>query len=184
MEKEENKDIINNEDKKPKEKEQKEEKEEKMIRTDYDQLNVEKKVLKLLEEADFNTKDSEEFKGESKYYRLAHYNFIKNLVTSLPSGYSSLDSGFPWFTYFISNIILMFKDNYDLSHDMKMQFVQVLQELQHEDGGFRGSAHGFAHLIATYAAIMSIANLGIQAYDIVDIPKMKNYLLKMRNNNF
>ena len=179
MEKEKNKDMINNEDKKP------EEKEEKMTRTDYDQLSVEKKVLKLFEEADFNTKDSAEFKGEAKYYRLAHYNFIKNLITSLPSGYSSLDSGFPWFTYWISNIILMCKDNYDLSHDMKMQFVQVLKELQHEDGGFRGSPRGFAHLIATYAAIMSIANLGIpEAYDIVDIPKMKNYLLKMKNNNF
>ena len=68
---------------------------------------------------------------------------------------------------------------------MKMQFVQVLKELQHEDGGFRGSPRGHAHLIATYAAIMSIANLGIpEAYDIVDIPKMKNFLLKMKNNNF
>ena len=53
MEKEENKDIINNEDKKPEEKEKKEEKEEIMTRIDYDQLNVEKKVLQLFEEADF-----------------------------------------------------------------------------------------------------------------------------------
>ncbi len=73
-------------------KEQKEEKEEKMTRTDYYQLNIEKKVLQLFEEADFNTKDSVEFKGEAKYYSLAHYNFIKNLITSLPSDYSSLDS--------------------------------------------------------------------------------------------
>ena len=66
-----------------------------------------------------------------------------------------------------------------------MQFVKVLKGFQHEDGGLRGSPHGFAHLIATYAAIMSIANLGIpEAYDIIDIPKMKNYLLKMKNNNF
>ncbi len=50
---------------------------------------------------------------------------------------------------------------------MKMQFVQVLKELQHEDGSFRCSPHGFAHLIASYAAIMSIANLGIpEANDI------------------
>ena len=79
----------------------------------------------------------------------------------------------------------MCKDNYDLSYDMKLQFVQVLKELQHEDGGFTGSPRGFAHLIATYAAVMSIVNLGIQeAYDIIDIPKMKNFLLKMKNNNF
>lgn len=154
-------------------------------RTDYEQNNVENMVLKLFEEAGFDTKNSEEFKGDAKYYRLIHYNFAKKLITSLPGSYSSLDSGFPWFTYWITNIINMCKDNYDLSYDMKMQFVQVLKELQHEDGGFRGSPRGYAHLIATYAAIMSIVNLGIkEAYDIVDIPKMKNFLLKMKNNNF
>ena len=179
MENEENKNEIKSEDKKE------EKKDFILTRTDKDQSRVEKMVLQLFEEAGFNTKESEEFKGDAQYFRLAHYNFTKKLITSLPGGYSSLDSGFPWFTYWITNIILMCKDSYDLSYDMKMQFVQVLKELQHEDGGFRGSPRGYAHLIATYAAIMSIANLGIpEAYDIVDIPKMKNFLLKMKNNNF
>ena len=182
MEKEENKNEINDEDKNY---EKKEKKEVILTRTDNDQSKVEQMILKLFEEAGFDTKESEEFKGDAQYFRLAHYNFTKKLITSLPGGYSSLDSGFPWFTYWITNIILMCKDSYDLSYDMKMQFVQVLKELQHEDGGFRGSPRGYAHLIATYAAIMSIANLGIpEAYDIVDIPKMKNFLLKMKNNNF
>ena len=182
MEKEEIKNEINNEDKKD---EKKEKKEVIFTRTDNDQSKVEQMILKLFEEAGFDTKESEEFKGDAQYFRLAHYNFTKKLITSLPGGYSSLDSGFPWFTYWITNIILMCKDSYDLSYDMKIQFVQVLKELQHEDGGFRGSPRGYAHLIATYAAIMSIANLGIpEAYDIVDIPKMKNFLLKMKNNNF
>ena len=58
-----------------------------------------------------------------------------------------------------------------------MRFVQVLKELQHEDGGFLGSPKGFAHLITTYAALMSV-NLGIpEAYNLIDIPKMKNFLL-------
>ena len=182
MEKEENKNEINDEDKNY---EKKEKKEVILTRTDNDQSKVEQMILKLFEEAGFDTKESEEFKGDAQYFRLAHYNFTKKLITSLPGGYSSLDSGFPWFTYWITNIILMCKDSYDLSYDMKIQFVQVLKELQHEDGGFRGSPRGYAHLIATYAAIMSIANLGIpEAYDIVDIPKMKNFLLKMKNNNF
>ena len=182
MEKEEKEKIISEKDENNDEKTKKE---EVVTRTDLDQIKVEQLVLKLFEEAGFDTKKSEEYKGEAKYYRLAHYNFTKNLINTLPAGYSSLDSGFPWFTYWISNIILMCKDNYDLSHDMKMQFVQVLKELQHEDGGFRGSPRGYAHLIATYAAMMTIANLGIpEAYDIVDIPKMKNFLLKMKNNNF
>ena len=174
-----------NEENEEEENEFNEEKKKIKTRTDYDQENVEKKVLQLLEEADFYTKYSEDFKGDAEYYRLVHYNFAKKLITSLPNAYSSLDSGFPWFTYWITNIIAMCKDNYDLSYDQKLQFVQVLKELQHKDGGFTGSPRGFAHLIATYAAIMSIVNLGIEeAYDIVDIPKMKNFLLKMKNNNF
>jgi len=161
------------------------EKKNKKTRTDFDQENVEKMVLKLFEEAGFDTKNCGDFEGEAKYFRLVHYNFTKKLINTLPAPYSSLDSGFPWLTYWITNIIYMCKDNYDLSYDMKMKFVQVLKELQHEDGGFRGSPCGHAHLIATYAAIMSIVNLGIpEAYDIVDIPKMKNFLLKMKNNNF
>ena len=168
-----------------KEENKKEEEKEIKTRTDYDQMNVEKQVLKFFEEAEFSTKESEEFKGEAKYFRLAHYNYAKKLITSLPAGYSSLDSGFPWFIYWITNIINICKDNYDLSYDQKMQFVQMLKELQHEEGGFRGSPRGFSHLVATYAAIESIVNLGIpEAYDIVDIPKMKNFLLKMKNNNF
>ena len=182
----ENQEEIEKEKQKNNENENKieEEKREIKTRTDYDQYNIEERVLKLFEEAGFSTKECEDFKGEAKYFRLAHYNFAKKLITSLPGGYSSLDSGFPWFTYWITNIIYMCKDNYDLNYEQKMQFVQVLKELQHEEGGFRGSPRGYAHLIATYAAIMSIANLGIpEAYDIVDIPKMKNFLLKMKNNN-
>ena len=176
---------LGNEKQEKEEEKEKEEEEVKVTKTDIDQKKVEDIILKLFEEAGFNIKDSEEFKGEAQYFRLAHYTFAKNLIKSLPGGYSSLDSGFPWLTYWITNIINMCKDNKDLKYEMKMKFVQILKELQHEDGGFRGSPRGFAHLIATYAAVMSIVNLGIpEAYDIIDIPKMKNFLLKMKNNNF
>ena len=200
MENGEEKEIINNIKEKEEKKEEEENEEEKLegeneekngkkeykkTRTDYDQERIEKNIIELFKDENFTTKDSEEYKGEAIYFRLNHYNFIKKMIKSLPRGYGSLDSGYPWFTYWITNIIAMCRDNYDLSYEMKMQFVQILKELQHEEGGFRGSPRGQAHLIATYAAVMSVVNLGIQeAYDLVDIPKMKNFLLKMKNNNF
>ena len=163
----------------------KEEKKEKTRRTDIDQENTELRVLKYFEEVGFSTRSSEEFNGEAKYYRLLHYNFAKKLMSKLPGGYSSLDSGYPWLLYWVTNIISMCKDNYALNHNDKMQFVQILKELQHDDGGFCGSPKGHAHLISTYAAVMAIVNLGIpEAYDIIDINKMKNFLLKMKNNQF
>ena len=164
---------------------EKEEKKEKTSRTDIDQENTELRVLKYFEEVGFSTRSSEEFNGEAKYYRLLHYNFAKKLMSKLPGGYSSLDSGYPWLLYWVTNIITMCKDNYALNQKDKMQFVQILKELQHEDGGFCGSPKGHAHLISTYAAVMAIVNLGIpEAYDIIDINKMKNFLLKMKNNQF
>ena len=164
---------------------EKEEKKEKTRRTDIDQENTELRVLKYFEEVGFSTRSSEEFNGEAKYYRLLHYNFAKKLMSKLPGGYSSLDSGYPWLLYWVTNIISMCKDNYALNHNDKMQFVQILKELQHEEGGFCGSPKGHAHLISTYAAVMAIVNLGIpEAYDIIDINKMKNFLLKMKNNQF
>ena len=161
------------------------EKEEKIRRTDSDQEKVELSVLKFFEEEGFSTKCSEDYNGEAKYYRLLHYNMAKTLMSKLPNGYSSLDSGYPWLLYWVTNIISMCKDNYDLNHEDKLQFVQILKELQHEEGGFCGCPRGHAHLISSYAAMMAIVNLGIpEAYDIVDIKKMKNYLLKSKNNNF
>ena len=158
---------------------------EKMRETDKDQERTELSILKFFEEVGFSTKSSEDYEGEAKYYRLIHYNFAKKLMSELPNGYTTLDAGFPWLVYWITNIISMSKDNYEISHDNKMQLVQVLKELQHEDGGFCGSPKGYAHLISTYAAVMAIVNLGIpEAYDIIDIPKMKNFLLKMKNNEF
>ena len=153
--------------------------------TDFDQFQTEQRVLKFFDEIGFTTKDSENFKGKADYYRLKHYEFAKNLMISLPNHYSALDSGFPWLLYWVSNIISMCKDNYALDYDTKLKFVQILKELQHKDGGFCGTPKGYAHLISSYAAIMCIVNLGIkEAYDLVDIPKMKNFLLNMKNNNF
>ena len=165
--------------------EEEEEKEEISLRTDIDQERTELEILKYFEEVGFSTKSSEEYNGEAKYYRILHYNFANNLMSKLPGGYTSLDSGFPWLIYWVTNIISLCQDHYAISSDNKLQLIQILKELQHEEGGFCGSAKGYAHLISTYAAMMAIVNLGIpEAYDIVDINKMKNFLLKMKNNNF
>ena len=153
--------------------------------TDSEQETVELKILKYFEEVGFSTKFSEEYNGEAKYFRLLHYNFAKNLMHELPGGYNPISSGFPWLVYWVTNIIAISKDNYAINHKDKMQLVQILKELQHEDGGFCGSPKGQAHLISTYAAVMAIVNLSIpEAYEIINIPKMKNFLLKMKNNNF
>ena len=87
-----------------------------MRRTDRDQENTELSVLKFFEEVGFSTKSSEEYEGEAKYFRLLHYNFAKKLMMEMPNGYTSLDAGFPWLVYWITNIISMSKDNYEIKY--------------------------------------------------------------------
>ena len=159
--------------------------EEKKTKTDNDQEKIELKVLKLFEEVGFTTKSSEDFQNEAKFYRILHYDLFKKQISQLSPGYINLDSGYPWFIYWILNCIVMCKDNNQIKYETKLEIVQLLKELQHEDGGFRGVAKCQANIISTYAAVMGIVCLGIpEAYDIIDIPKMKNFLLRMKNNNF
>jgi protein farnesyltransferase subunit beta len=157
-----------------------------------DQLHTEELIKEYFDEYDFNTKDSENFKDKEnseeklEYFSKQHYEFARKLMRSLPQGYEGLDSGLPWFSYWVLNILSMCeKNNYELSHNIKLEFVNYLKELQHEDGGFCGYSKGIPHIISTYSAVMSIMILGIkEAYDIVDLPKMRNFLLRMKNNNF
>ena len=157
----------------------------KFPKTDEDQLETEYMVLDCFLPHKFETSNSENFKGKSPFFQELHYEFAKKSMMKLSMGYMSLDSGYPWFCYWITNILEMTKDKYELSYDDKLKFVDMLKELQHPEGGFCGMPKGYAHLISTYGAMMAILNLNIkEAYDIVDIPKMKNFLLRMKNNNF
>ena len=79
----------------------------------------------------------------------------------------------------------MLKDHCEIDYELKLKIVELLKDLQHKDGGFIGKPKCEAHLLSTYAAVMTIVDLGIpEAYNIIDIPKMKKFLLKMKNNNF
>jgi prenyltransferase beta subunit len=52
-----------------------------------------------------------------------------------------------------------------------------------KDGGFSGAPGLMSHLASTYAAVLAIVNIGTQeAYDIIDRPKMRQFLLSLKNN--
>ena len=126
------------------------EKKNKMSQTDEDQFVTENSVIDCFLPHKFETFLSENFSGEAKYLKKIHYEFAQKLMSKLPLGYMSLDSGYPWFCYWITNILEMTKDKYDLSYDTKLKFVEILKELQHPDGGFCGMPKGYSHLISTY----------------------------------
>ncbi len=156
-----------------------------LTETDYNQIEVENTILKIFKEHGFSTSTSELFSGKASYFNSIHYKYAYNEIIHLSSDYFSLISGFPWICFWILNILEFSKEkNFDMNLDLKLKFVDVLKELQNPEGGFYGFVKGSSHLISTYAGVMSVANLAIpEAYDLIDRKKLKEFLLKMKNND-
>ena len=168
-----------------KKEEQAQKTEEKKLKTDIDQEKTEAKVLPFFEKVGFNTKTSKEFKGEAKFLTDLHYKAFSDFFPELPKEHTSRDGRYPMHIFHIINTVYLLKDHNDLEHEFKLKIVELLKDLQHKDGGFVGAPKLGPELLSTYGAVMTIADLGIpEAYDIIDIPKMKNFLLKIKNNIF
>ena len=62
--------------------------------------------------------------------------------------------------------------------------VEYLRQCHNDEtGGFRGAPFLQSHVASTYAAVMAIVNLGTEsAYNLVNLQKMKTYLLTIKNN--
>ena len=68
---------------------------------------------------------------------------------------------------------------------MKERCVDYLRQCHNsgEEGGFRGAPYIASHVASSYAAIIAIINIGTkEAYDLVDLPQIKKYLLSVKNN--
>ena len=156
-----------------------------LTKTSIDQKNTENSVIKIFQKYGFDINDAESFVNQINFNPQIHYNYAASMIYNLPPSFKYLDSGMPWFTYWILNILEITNiQDYELPHSLKLKFVEILKELQHPEGGFRGYSYGIPHLASNYAAILAICLLGIkEAYEIVNIDKMRRYLKSMKNNN-
>jgi protein farnesyltransferase subunit beta len=107
------------------------------------------------------------------------------MLNKIPGPYHSLNAGLPWFAYWTLNIFDMLnKGNIEISREIKLNYVDYLKELHNKEGGFSGYSKGISNVISSYAAILAICILDIpEAYDIIDIKKMKEFILKNKNND-
>ena len=95
------------------------------------------------------------------------------------------DGGQPWFLFWnTQSLELLGLENFKLDLDVKKRCISYLEQCHNaETGGFRGAPHLMSHVASSYAAVMAIVNISNeQAYNIVDIPKMKQYLMRVKNN--
>lgn len=152
------------------------------------QKNIENLILEYFIENDFDTKNSEDYNKDVKVLNDKHIEFSLFHKNQLSSGYAALDSGLPWFSYWVLNIFDIFGiKEYSMSDEFKSHFITYMKFLIHSNGGIMGYSYGESQLIASYAGILSIISIDSkEAYDLVDRKKMKNFLLDMKNksNNF
>jgi protein farnesyltransferase subunit beta len=158
---------------------------EHITKTLVDQRNTENSIINIFQKYGFEINDAEAFTNHINFNPQLHYNYAAKMIYNLPPSFKYLDSGMPWFTYWILNILEITNvQDYELPHSLKLKFVDILKELQHSEGGFRGYSYGIPHLASNYAAILAICLLGIkEAYEIINVEKMRKYLKSMKNNN-
>ena len=126
-----------------------------------------------------------DFFDDCTLHRDEHAFFEWRNFKQLPKGFIGQDSGQPWFLYWLTNgIEVCNQSEISLSQDQGKRCIAYLKTCHNDkDGGFCGAPGLQSHLASTYAAVMAIVNLGVpQAYDIIDIPKMRKFLLSIKNN--
>lgn len=149
-----------------------------------EQKKIENMIQQIFDKYNYTT--GLQFEEDFEIFRDNHLKFVNRHISGLSGGYKSIDSGLPWFAYWSLNIFYIFGMNsYEMSKEIKDQFILYLKDLQHPDGGFCGYAKGNQHIISNYAAILAIVVLDCkEAYDIVDRKAMKKFLMSMKNTNF
>ena len=120
--------------------------------------------------------------------RQQHAFFVMGMIPKLQRGMIGQDTGQPWFLYWMTNALessnLEMEGPMKLPADYKSRMCSYLRQCYNpKQGGFGGAPGIESHLASTYAAMLTIVNIGTkEAYDIVDREKMLDYLISLKNN--
>lgn len=95
------------------------------------------------------------------------------------------DTGHPWLVYWtIHPLILIDDDGFNIKKNPKLvgSILKFLSYCQNPEGGFTGGHHQVPHLASTYAAILSLVELGTEeAYAMINREGMYKFLMSLRN---
>ena len=131
-------------------------------------------VLDCFLQLKFETSNSKKFQRKISFFPRITLWICKKINDETFNGLYITWFSYPWFCYWITNILEITIDRYELSYDDKLKFIDMLKELQHHENGFCRMHNVYVHLISTYGAMMAILKLNIkETYDIVIFQKWK-----------
>ncbi|KAJ1966904.1 hypothetical protein IWQ62_002182, partial [Dispira parvispora] len=129
------------------------------------------------------------FSGTSELRTLAnlalkrdqHLTFLYQVVHGVGSNMQTLDSGKPWFSYWLLNSLDMLGE--PLTDTRKEQVVSTLDTMQNPDGGYGGPSQ-LSHLASTYAAVLALAVINSdRALGSINRSQLYQFLMRMKQPN-
>lgn len=116
---------------------------------------------------------------EVPLFRQKHVHYLKRGLHHLSEAYECLDASRPWLCYWILHGLELLNES--ISPEEISRTADFLRRCQYPSGGFSGGPQQVPHLAPTYAAVCALCILGTkEAYDIIDRPKLKSFLLSRR----
>ncbi|EPQ53792.1 terpenoid cyclases/Protein prenyltransferase [Gloeophyllum trabeum ATCC 11539] len=116
-------------------------------------------------------------------HRNAHLQWlVRNLIQGFPTRYTSQDASQPWLMFWTLQSLSTLQAGLDAGN--KQKAINTIMSWQHPEGGFGGGPGQAPHLLATYASVCALANVGRPGpgggWDQIDREKMYKFFMSVK----
>ena len=122
--------------------------------------------------------------ASTQLHRRKTIDYLSRGLGSLGSGYTSLDCSRTWICYWIINSFNLLSAEMHLTNNLQENLIEFLKTCQHPKGGFGGGPLQYAHMAATFGAIMALISIGNEkAYNIINRDTFKQFIMRQKQND-
>lgn len=128
---------------------------------------------------------SNDIKASAYLERRKTIEYLLSGLGSLPRGYQSQDCARTWVVYWILNSLHLLNADLYVNDKMCKNIISFLKSCQCKNtGGFGGGPRQYAHIAASFGAVMALMTIGTkEAYDAVDREMFYKFLLTIKQDD-
>ena len=121
--------------------------------------------------------------GKHTLEKKIHANYLMDSLKFIGVNMMGYDVTHSWLVFYITNgLYLLNQNDFQLTEEMTDKCIDFLEYCK-TDGAFGGGDGQVAQLAPTYAAFLSILNLGEKAYYLIDKEEMYQFFKRRRCGN-